>query len=132
MDAMIMTRFMENHIDLRLPREGTIRTTLSELHYYSRVHNALVAIPVGFETDLGSIPQVLQAIFPKDGKAVLAYILHDYLYKTGKYTRSQTDDILEEAMKGLGVGWGTRFSVREGLRVGGWIAWDQQREKDNK
>jgi len=125
-----MTGFMEDFIDLRLPREGTVRTTLSELNYYSRSQNALISVPVGFKTDLGSIPQVLQAIFPKDGKAVLAYIIHDYLYSTGKYSRSECDDILEEAMERLGVGWGTRFSVREGLRLGGWVAWNRHREKE--
>ena len=35
--------------------------------------------------------------FPKDGKAMYGYILHDYLYQIGLFSRSETDDILEEA-----------------------------------
>ena len=125
-----MTGFMESFIDLRVPKEGEVRTTLSKIHYYSRKHNKLFAVSKGLSTDLGSIPKALQPLFPKDGKATLAYILHDWLYKTGKLTRSQSDDMLEEAMERLGVGWWTRKAVREGLRVGGWVAWNKHRKRD--
>jgi hypothetical protein len=125
-----MTGFIEESIDLKVPIEGEIRELLSPIHYYSRKHKVLIKVPIGLKTDLGSIPQMLQGIFPKDGKAMFAYILHDYLYKIGKFTRSESDDILENAMKRLGVGWGTRKSVRTGLALGGWVAWNKHREKE--
>jgi hypothetical protein len=52
--------------------------------------------------------------------------------KQGKYTQSICDDVLEEAMQSLGVGYWTRKSVRMGLRIGGSKAYQEHRSKDVK
>jgi len=128
-----MSHFKENFVDLRLPQRGKIRTTLSELHYYSDFLKEEIIVSIGFETDLGSIPSWLQWLFPKDGKAVLAYILHDYLYKKGfKNDRGLCDTLLKEAMGVLDVKSWRKYGVRSGLKVGGWYAWNQHRKKDKK
>ena len=123
--------FKEKYINLTVPITGDIRITLSELTYYSNLKKCLIVVPKNFPTDLGSIPVLLQNIFPKDGKAMFGYILHDYLYKTGIFTRNECDAILEEAMQSLGVVKWRRKSVRVGLKVGGWVAWNKHR-KGNK
>jgi len=121
--------FKEDTVLLSVPTSGDLRTTKSELTYFTKVvQEQLVLVPVGVKTDLGSIPTFLQVFFPKDGKAMFGYILHDYLYKTGMFTRGQSDDMLEEAMESLGVTWWRRKSVRGGLRVGGWVAWNRHRK----
>ena len=120
--------FKEEYITLEVPKSGDIRKTLSPLTYYSEILDKTIKVPLYMLTDLGSIPQVLQGIFPKDGKAMFAYILHDCLYQSGILTRKQSDDVLEEAMNTLGVTWWRRKSVREGLRVGGFIAWNKYRK----
>jgi hypothetical protein len=121
--------FKVEEVLLSAPQSGDIRTLKSELIYYSElIRKQMIVVPVGVKTDLGSIPQVLQAVFPKDGKAMFAYILHDYLYQTGMFSRAESDDMLEEAMKSLGVGWLSRKSVKLGLYVGGWKAWNEWRE----
>ena len=125
-----MKGFVEDYIDLRVPREGDIRTTISEIEYFSELVAGSIIVPIGLKTDLGSIPKVLQGIFPKDGKATLAYILHDYLYKVGKYDRHMCDAILEEAMETLNVDYLTRKAVRSGLYLGGWVAWNEHRKND--
>ena len=122
--------FHEEYIKLEVPRSGDIRTTLSTITYTSEITYKLLIVPLGLKTDLGSIPQILQNIFPKDGLAMFAYILHDWLYKQGKYTQSVCDDILEEAMQSLGVGYLTRKSVRMGLRIGGSKAYQEHRRND--
>ncbi len=124
--------FKEKEINLSVPFTGDIRTTQSELTYFTDIHKCLILVPIGFKTDLGSIPVILQNIFPKDGLAMFGYILHDYLYFTGIYTRSESDDILEESMKTLGVSWWRRKSVRAGLRLGGWVAWNKHRNRKKK
>ena len=124
--------FKEEYITLEVPKSGDIRKTISPLTYYSEMLNATVKVPLYMLTDLGSIPQVLQGIFPKDGKAMFAYILHDCLYQSGILSRSQSDDVLEEAMNTLGVTWWRRKSVRAGLRVGGFIAWNKYRKGNKK
>ena len=120
--------FKEEYITLEVPKSGDIRKTLSPLTYYSKGLDKTISVPFYMLTDLGSIPQILQGIFPKDGKAMFAYILHDCLYQSGILTRSQSDDVLEEAMETLGVTWWRRKSVREGIRVGGWKAWNEYRK----
>lgn len=127
-----MSRFKHKYVVLQLPQSGNIRTTLSSLGYYSDLVSQEIVVPAGLQTDLGSIPAVLQWLFPKDGKAVFGYILHDYLYKVGTFSRDISDDILEEAMKVLGVSWWRRKGVRAGLKVGGWVAWNKHRKNDKK
>ena len=124
--------FNETQIKLQVPISGDIRITLSELSYNSKITFETLKVPTGFKTDLGSIPQILQGIFPKDGKAMFAYILHDWLYYIGDYTQKQCDDILEEAMQTLGVVFWRRKAIRNGLRVGGFIAYNNHRKRDGK
>jgi len=125
--------FLEDRVTLEVPQSGDIRTLLSELNYFTKVVKPqMINVPSGIKTDLGSIPQALQNIFPKDGKAMFGYILHDYLYQTGMFTKNQSDAILEEAMKVLGVSWWRRKSVRAGLFIGGWVAWNEHRKKTRK
>ena len=125
-----MAHFEHDFVDLRLPREGKIRVTLSQLTFKSDIVDNFITVPIGTKTDLGSIPTWLQWLFPKDGLAVLAYVLHDYLYKTGLYDRDTCDAILKEAMGVLGVSSWRKNAVRGGLKVGGWYAWNQHREND--
>ena len=125
-------QFNESYIDLRVQIGSDIRTLLSYISYDSRLVKGTLVVPEGFSTDLGSIPQVLQSIFPKDGQAMFAYILHDYLYLDGLYSQSVCDDILEEAMKTLGVTWWRCKAIRNGLRVGGFVAYNKHRRNDEE
>lgn len=125
--------FRESEVLLSVPTSGDIRTLQSELSYFTKVvQEQLLLVPKGIQTDLGSIPRALQGIFPKDGKAMFAYILHDYLYQVGIFERLESDEILEEAMASLGVARWRRKAVKFGLRVGGWVAWNEHRAKDKK
>jgi len=125
--------FKESEVLLSVPTSGDIRTLQSELTYFTQVvQEQLLLVPKGIKTDLGSIPRSLQGVFPKDGKAMFAYILHDYLYQVGIFERLESDEILEEAMASLGVAWWRRKAVKLGLRVGGWVAWNEHRAKDKK
>lgn len=120
--------FRESEVLLSVPTSGDIRTLQSELTYFTKiVKPQLILVPKGIKTDLGSIPRALQGIFPKDGKAMFAYILHDYLYQTGMFSRLESDSILEEAMGTLGVSYWRRKTVKFGLRLGGWVAWNEHR-----
>ena len=125
--------FREDEILLSVPTSGDIRTLQSELTYFTQVvQEQLLLVPKGIKTDLGSIPLFLQNIFPKDGKAMFAYILHDYLYQVGMFSRLESDEILEEAMGSLGVSWWRRKAVKLGLRVGGGKVWNKLRANDKK
>jgi hypothetical protein len=66
-------------------------------------------IPEGLETDLASIPQVLQNLIPLVGNHLQAAIVHDMCYrnKVG-VSKIAADDLFMDAMRELGVPWWKR------------------------
>lgn len=74
-----------------------------EYHVGAYPSATVIVVPVGFETDLASIPRALQWLFPPDGAYTKAAVLHDYLYRCGLFSRAQADAIFREAMQVLGV-----------------------------
>ena len=59
----------------------------------------IVTVPVGFETDLGTIPFYARVIInPADAKCAKAFVLHDYLCNTMGFTRTVTDAVLFEGL----------------------------------
>lgn len=64
------------------------------------VDDDLVMIPVGFKTDLASIPRIIYPIYsPNDRDSIGPAILHDFLYCCDKrYTKREADDIFYYAL----------------------------------
>lgn len=88
-----------------------------------------ISVPVGFETDMASIPRPLWAILPPFGRYMPAAIIHDYLYMTQERSRKQSDKIFKEAMKVLGVSWHRRNTMYWAVRAGGWVPWNKRAKK---
>jgi len=84
-----------------------------------------IDVPVNFITDLASIPRIFWSIMPPFGKYSRAAVLHDWIYHTQQFTRKMSDDILMEAMQVLSVNWLTRWTIYLGVRIGGWVPWNQ-------
>lgn len=80
--------------------------------------------PAGMITDLGSIPRIFWNIVPPNGKPTDAYVIHDYLYATQRFTRAESDACLLRMMTSLGVSWIERWTIYTAVRMGGWIAWN--------
>lgn len=89
----------------------------------------LINVPVGFVTDLGSIPKWLWGIVPPEGPATDGYVIHDFLYNTQACTRQQADDCLLRLMTVLGVGYVARYTVYWHLRAYGCSAWNTDAKK---
>jgi len=65
----------------------------------------LVVVPVGFTTDLASIPRIFRLLFVKNGKHRPAAIVHDWLCRLDlAFPRTVADKIFHEAMRVRGVG----------------------------
>lgn len=107
------TRF-SGELDLEYDRATGRYIVLKEFRYYvgSETSGIYVDIPVGFDTDGASVPQILWNILPPFGKYGQAAVVHDMLYRYGKYvvngievdiTRAQADSIFLESMRVLGV-----------------------------
>ncbi len=72
----------------------------------------IIHIPAGFLTDFASVPRLFWNILPPNGPYGKAAVVHDYLYRTkGVATKAEADAVFLEAMKALGVGWFTRYSM---------------------
>lgn len=101
-----------------------------------------VHIERGFITDFASMP--LNIIFRSPGgKWDKPAVVHDCLYKTGHVsvdgrpeprpiTRGEADSIFLEAMEVAGVDWLRRRIIYAGVRVGGWRAWKEHRNADER
>jgi hypothetical protein len=113
--------------------DGGLPLTLEAiLTYYSVVIDKTVIVPIGFKTDLASIPRVLWNVLPPLGRYDRAAVLHDWLYRTGQgLTRSQADSVFREAMGVDGVGGLVRFTLYLGVRAGGTGVWARYRHKDH-
>lgn len=84
-----------------------------------------VVVPIGYETDLASVPRALLSLFPSDGKYLEACIIHDYIYThlTHIYTKKQADEMLRLGAIALGLDpWKARF-LWAGTRIGGKGNW---------
>ena len=91
-----------------------------------------IVVPKDFKTDFGSVPKIFWNIVSPIGKAVGAYVLHDYLYATQERSRLVADAILLEALEVLKVNWFQRWLIYRGVRMGGMFAWKANAKKKVK
>lgn len=71
-----------------------------------------IEVPVGFETDLGSVPRILWPLFPPhDPQIAAAYVLHDHLLRIEDFASLLADAVLYEAMTVLGVSRWKRLAI---------------------
>jgi hypothetical protein len=115
-------------LDLELQKDGFHYKLLREFRVIDGVLGKVV-VPVHFITDLGSIPRIFWNIIPPNGKPTDAYVIHDYLYAKQNFPRVEADICLLRMMESLDVSWFQRWIVYLAVRLGGWIAWKEDREK---
>ena len=86
-----------------------------------------IVIPEWFYTDGGSIPWLLQWWVKPWGKYYLEFLLHDYMYFSGEWTREECDTLLKKTMQDAGAWDITAYTVFYSLRAFGGIAWRKHR-----
>ena len=90
-----------------------------------------LVVPRGYATDLASVPRIPGVYWRIGGKAVLAAIVHDYLYEHNPYgwTRKQADQVFLEAMDSEQDPASAlqRWIMYQGVRIGGWAGWRRYR-----
>jgi len=110
---------------LNLEQDGSkYWKTTKELIYVTTLENR-ITIPVGFETDGASIPRALWSVIghPFNGKHVRAATLHDYLYRTQKFSKAKCDKLFLEAMDADDVSWLRRHLMYWGVKFFGSAAY---------
>lgn len=90
-----------------------------------------IQIPVGFQTDLASIPRIFRSFVTKDGPSRYAAVVHDYLYSLkGKgpkgVPRQDADNIFREAMISVKVPRWKRVVMHRAVQGFGWILFNKE------
>ena len=96
-----------------------------QLTYRIGISEDSVTVPVGFVTDLASIPPALQSFIQQNGPYLLPAVVHDYLYWKQTCTRDQSDRILLLAMIEHDVPTSQRTAIYEAVHWAGTFAWDE-------
>ena len=99
-----------------------VKTT--ELVWY-RDAVTYIEIPVGFKSDLASVPRVLWSAVASPWDLALPALFHDLLYAQQVVKRRVADQTLLSMMEDSNIPWAVRWTVYLGVRVGGWVAWRQ-------
>lgn len=118
------SQFLSNNESLKIVNGGWVLS--STVEYYSEVLGSTVSVPIGFFTDLASVPRVMRWVVPvANAKNRRAAIVHDYLCYEDvqeKYgiTQRQADEIFREALEVCGVSMIGRWGMWTPVRVFQW------------
>jgi len=108
--------------DLIVKKVGKMTWEVYEPLIYERSVDDVITVPIGFVSDIASIPKPLWSILPPNGRYAKAAFLHDFLYFSKKRSRKECDFIFLEAMQVLGVSWLKRRIMFAAVRVFGGFA----------
>lgn len=118
------SRFVPEAPTLRVVNGGWELVT--PLSYYSEILGETIAVPIGFLTDLASVPRIMRWLVPvANAKNRRAAIVHDYLcyeevQKKYGITQRQADEIFREALAVCGVSTVGRWGMWTPVRVYQW------------
>jgi len=102
------------------------------LIYDSGILDKTITVPEGFCTDFASVPRVPFVFEAFGDRAHRESVIHDFLYQTAMVERSVADRVFLEAMKVRGKKPWIRWCMFLGVRLGGWKAWNDHREKEKQ
>ena len=86
----------------------------------------VITVPVGFETDLASVPRLPIVYMMWGDRAHREAVLHDYLYRTDSVPdlpRVDCDELFRQAMISRGNPWRIYQPMYWGVRLGGWLSY---------
>lgn len=82
-----------------------------------------VEVPVGFVTDLASIPSEFWSVLPPTARYSYPAIIHDYLYWFQPCERAQADAVFKAAMEDLQVATTKIVVIFNAVRLAGGSSW---------
>ena len=117
---------------------------MHDLATHGKLDNPYCHVPKGTISDLASIPVWLRWLIPKVGMDSQAAVVHDCIYKSGemhkqtgteqitfKVTQHTADKAYKIGMDVLGVTKVRSAPIYRGLRLGGFVVWNNYRKQDN-
>ena len=108
-----------------------------------RINGNEYIIPAGFVFDGASIPKFLRTFFSPVGVLLMGGLVHDYAYKyaclkrTGKgallvVDQKKADEIFRDICIEVNGFYTMNYLAYWSLRIGGFVAWNGHRKRDNK
>lgn len=85
-------------------------------------------VPAGTTSDGASTPRLLWRELPPFGVYWLAAVFHDWLFRDTKFPEHQCNALLLEAMVSLNVPLLERQAIFEGVSLGGWASFAEDRK----
>lgn len=104
--------------------DGTNFMLVNPLYYEIKRTGKTITVPAGFVTDFASVPWYARWFISVLGKHSIPAIVHDYLYWEQRCTRTQSDEILREAMEEYSSSWRDQAIVYYAVKYGAQRAWD--------
>lgn len=114
-----MARFLSD-LNVKELADGRWELQQSLLYQSDDREIGVVVVPIGFETDFASVPRLPLMFWLLGDRARKAAVVHDYLYRTEKFSRRVADATFYEAARAEGVDLPSSFLFWLGVRVGGW------------
>jgi len=117
---VFLTKLVYEDISVSANKFSIVLTT--DFVYNDPVYGKITA-PMGFVSDLASIPQLFQNIISKVGVYDSAAVIHDWIYSVQTLSRDACDNVFLRAMKASGVGFFKRYAMFWGVRGFAFLAW---------
>ena len=92
-------------------------------------NNKTISVPVGFTTDLASVPRGFRWLITGHSHTRKPAVVHDYLYAKGYTTRKEADLLFRKGMRDTNTPAWKREAAYLGVRVGGWVSWNRYRHR---
>lgn len=93
------------------------------LVYRSDLAGEMFVVPMGFRTDLASVPRLPLAYWLAGGTANEPAVVHDFLYRTRPVSRRMADAVFREASAVCRVPAWRRWLMWAAVRAFGWRYW---------
>lgn len=107
--------------------DGWHVTTLEPFTFTDSKGN-VYTIPAGTTSDGASTPRLLWRELPPFGTYWLAAVFHDWLFRYSTFPEAQCNALLLEAMISLSVPLIERSAIFEGVHIGGWKSFAEDRK----
>ena len=120
MDSIIYAPYIP---DIDKGWDGKRRILLHPLSYHIYTDQGIryVEVPVGFVSDLGSVPDLLKGLVDDNDESLAGFFLHDFLYHGNcpvMLPRAVTDQALKLMIRKDGQSWWRTFKTYRGVRLG--------------
>lgn len=105
---------------------GTKQWQLTRPLFYVTADNRSVVVPVGYRTDLASVPRPVWWLIPRDDEfARRPSVIHDFIYThgTAKFTKAEADQVFYDALLEEGMPKPLAWLMFAAVRIGGRGNW---------